>query len=94
MLYVLIFVYMIIFPITMISLLYKILDKLEKNEPEKPIIENAFKKKKHPTLGQSNYKSTLTGRKNTYAYDKYKNKEGLYEPVNPHNGIQIKKKEA
>lgn len=90
MIYLLILVYMIIFPVTTIAMLYKILDKLEK---EKANIERTQKRKTHPSIAKSNYTSVLTGRKSMPEYEKYKNKDGLYEPIKPKNGIEIKKRE-
>lgn len=90
MVYLLILVYLIVFPITMLVMLYKILDKLEK---EKANIERTDNKRKtHPTIAKASYTSPLVGR-SVAGYDKYKNKDGLYEPVRPKNGIEIKKKE-
>lgn len=90
MVYFLIAVYMILIPITIIIMLYKILDKLEKMANIKQI---ETKRRTHPGIGKSNYNSILTSRKSIPGYDKYKNKNGLYEPVTPNNGIRIKKKE-
>ncbi len=91
MFYFLILVYMILLPITIIAMLWKILDKLDK-KPQQP--ETAkIQRKTHPSVGKVSYTSPLAGRRNTSAYDKYKNKDGLYEPVMPKNGIEIKKKE-
>lgn len=91
MIYFLIIVYMLLLPITLIAMLWKILDKLDK-EPQQPV-QSQMQRRTHPAVGRTSYTSPLIGRKNTSAYDKYKNKDGLYEPVMPKNGIEIKKKE-
>ncbi len=91
MIYFLIFVYMLLLPITLLAMLWKILDKLDKEaqQPEPAKVQ----RKTHPAVGKVSYASPLAGRRTTSAYDKYKNKDGLYEPVMPKNGIEIKKKE-
>lgn len=91
MIYFLIFIYMLLFPIILIVMLWKILDKLEK-QPQQTV-QNNMQRKTHPSVGRVSYTNPLAGRKNTSAYDKYKNKDGLYEPVTPKNGVEIKKKE-
>lgn len=91
MIYLLILVYMIIFPITTIVMLYKILDKLEKEKAN--IKQTNSKRKSHPSIAKASYVSPLAGRRNIPAYDKYKNKDGLYEPVKPKSGVEIKKEE-
>ena len=93
MIYLLLFVYMLAFPIMLIVLLMKILDKLENKQEIAQTETNVVKRKMHPSIGTVNYKSQLEGRKSVIAYEKYKNKEGLYEPVKPTNGIPIKKEE-
>ena len=93
MIYLLIFVYMLAFPIIMITLLWRILDKLEDQEKMQETAQNKIQRKFHPSVGKINYSSPLVGRQSILAYDKYKNNEGLYEPVMPNNGIPIQKKE-
>ena len=87
MLYIFIIVYMLLLPITIITFLWKILDKVEdkKVEPQ----ENK-KVRRHITVGESAFENVFGGRK---AYEIYKNKDGLYEPITPSRGIQIKKTE-
>lgn len=46
-------------------------------------------KRKHSNIGQANFNNILQGRNN---YDKYKNKDGLYEPVTGKKGIELKEK--
>lgn len=93
MIYLLIFVYMLAFPIIMITLLWRILDKLENQEKMQETVQNKIQRKLHPSVGKISYSSLLAGRQSILAYDKYKNNEGLYEPVRPNNGIPIKKGE-
>lgn len=40
-------------------------------------------------IAPTDFSNVLNGR----AYDKYKNKDGLYEPVRPKGGIQLNKRE-
>lgn len=89
MLFVLIFVYLLLFPITLIILLYKILDVLEKQRKEP--FQKQRNSRKHPSIGKTSYTSPLRTRTNVY--DKYKNKEGLYEPIHPLMGVKIEKRE-
>lgn len=91
MIYFLILIYMVLLPITLIAMLWKILGKLDK--PFQEPTQNKIQRKTHPSVGKVSYASPLAGRRNTSAYDKYKNKDGLYEPVMPKNGVEIKKKE-
>jgi len=88
MLYLLMFVYMILLPITLIAFLWKILDKLERFDKRKETEPRALRK--HPSIEKSNYDNVFGGRK---AYEVYKNKQGLYEPVTPSRGVKIEKKE-
>ena len=46
-------------------------------------------KRTHSNIGQANFNNILQGRNN---YDKYKNKDGLYEPVTGKRGIELKEK--
>lgn len=45
-------------------------------------------KRTHPQISEVNFDNILTGRSDVY--NKYKNKDGLYEPVRTKNGIEIK----
>ncbi len=93
MIYLLIFVYMLAFPIFIMVLLCRILDKLENQKDIQEMKQSNIQRKSHPSVGKVNYKSPLSGRQSILAYDKYKNTDGLYEPVKPNNGIPIKKGE-
>ena len=84
---------MLAFPVIMITLLWKILSKLDNEKDLPQINSNKTKRKKHPSIGRVNYSSPISGRKSIQAYEKYKNTDGLYEPLRPHNGIPIKKEE-
>lgn len=44
--------------------------------------------RKHLAIQNSKYENSFGGR---YSYDKYKNTDGLYEPVKPSKGIELKK---
>lgn len=48
-------------------------------------------KRNHAPISQSNFSSILNGRTNVYA--KYKNEDGLYEPVQGKRGINLNKKD-
>lgn len=82
------FIYLILLPIILIVFLFKILKQLEKLNKK----ENAETKviRKHPSIEKSNYDNAFGGRK---AYEIYKNRDGLYEPITPSRGIKIKKEE-
>ncbi len=86
--FIFIIAYIFLLPITIIAFLWQILDKVS----EKPINETITKKqnRQHPSIKKSNYNNAFGGRK---AYDIYKNKDGLYEPVTPSRGMKIEKKE-
>ena len=88
MIYLFMVIYMIILPILYITLLYKILNKLDKIKNEN--VKESKITRTHPTIEKSNYNNAFGGRK---AYEIYKNKDGLYEPVQPSRGIKIKKEE-
>lgn len=96
MLYVLIFVYMIMFPAAVILMLMKILDIVEDISKNKDINNNKsiLAQRKHTNIGSSNYSSVFSKRNTVkYNYDDYKNTKGLYEPVTPHKpGVKIHKK--
>lgn len=82
------FIYLISLPIILIVFLFKILKQLEKLNKK----ENTETKviRKHPSIEKSNYDNAFGGRK---AYEIYKNRDGLYEPITPSRGIKIKKEE-
>ena len=83
-------IYLIIVSLGIMNILYKILNEIQTyRREEKPKITKATRK--HSSIESSNYSNSFGGRK---AYEIYKNKDGLYEPVTPSKGIQIKKKEA
>lgn len=92
MIYFIIIVYMLLLPVTIIAMLWKILDTVEKLRKENRQEENeeAKRKRKHLSVGQSDFDNAFGGRK---AYSMFKNQNGLYEPVIPSRGIEIKKKE-
>lgn len=85
-------VYFTVFPIAVIWYLYKmsntfekIKEKLDEKQPEAEV-----KRRIHGNIGKSDYDNAFGGRK---AYEIYKNQDGLYEPVIPSKGIELKKKE-
>lgn len=96
-LFILILIYMIMFPLTVILMLMKILDIVEEMNKNKDINNNksVLAKRKHTNIGSSNYNSVFNKRDNVkYNYDDYKNTKGLYEPVTPHKpGVKVHKKE-
>lgn len=89
MIYLALFFYMALFPTVFGVLLYRILIKLDdlKKEQHK---ENQQTKRIHSKIKTSNYNNSFGNRN---SYDIYKNKDGLYEPQKPHQGIELKKKE-
>lgn len=90
--YFFIIVYMLLLPVTIIAMLWKILDTVEelREENSKENKEESKPKRKHLSVGQSDFDNAFGGRK---AYSMFKNQNGLYEPVTPSKGIEIKKKE-
>lgn len=48
--------------------------------------------RKHPNISKAKFDNVLKGRTNVY--DKYKNKDGLYEPVTSKNGIELKNRKG
>lgn len=96
--YGLIIIYLFILPATFIVLLWKILNIAEDLKASEELRtlnaqkeeKNTIKLRKHSSIGKSNYDSSFGGRK---AYEIYKNTNGLYEPVTPSKGIDLKKKE-
>lgn len=81
-------VYMLLLPITLIAFLWKILDKIDELQ-ETTKKQEIVSKRTHPVMQKSNYDNAFGGRK---AYDIYKNKDGLYEPITPSKGIRLEKK--
>lgn len=63
----------------------KELMKQNKDNSEK---KNTYRE--HSPMSKTNFANILKGR--TDAYQKYKNKDGLYEPVTPKGGIELKDK--
>lgn len=97
MLYILILIYMIIFPAIVLLMLMKILDIVEdlSNNEKAKTNKNILSKRQHTNIGSSNYSNVFNKRNAIkYNYDKYKNNKGLYEPVTPHKpGVKINEKE-
>lgn len=87
MIYILIFIYMFLIPITIIGLLLKIITMLEKKTTE--VVETKIKRI-HPTIRKTDYQNNFNGKT---AYEIYKNKQGLYEPITPSKGIELRKEE-
>ena len=44
-------------------------------------------KRVHSSISQAKFDNVLQGRQ---SYQKYENRDGLYEPIKPKNGIEIK----
>ncbi len=86
---VLLIIYLAIFDVITIAniiTIFYFVRKIERNEKEQ---KNVVKKaRRHPSVKTSNYNSSY----NTRGYDRYKNKDGLYEPQKPHQGIELKAK--
>ena len=49
--------------------------------------ENKTAKRVHSSISQAKFDNVLQGRQ---SYKKYENRDGLYEPIKPKNGIEIK----
>ena len=91
MIYFLIILYMFLIPATVIFSLMKIIDILElkQKQEEKPKESSIQKRRAHKKIALSDYGNSFNKRTNTYDYSEYKNKKGLYEPVQPHRGIKL-----
>lgn len=93
MIYFLIILYMFLIPATIIFCLIKIIDILElkQKQEEKPKEKESSiqKRRTHKKIALSDYGNSFSKRTNTYDYSEYKNKKGLYEPVQPHRGIKL-----
>ena len=62
----------------------ELLKQIKENKPET--------NRKHPNISKAKFDNVLKGRTNVY--DKYKNKDGLYEPVTSKNGIELKNRKG
>jgi len=74
--------------VIMIKLNKNIRELLKQSKEE----EKKETKRTHPTISKAKFDNVLLGRTNVY--DKYKNKDGLYEPVITKNGIEIKSRKG
>ncbi len=86
---VLLIIYLAIFDVMTLANIIMILyfvKKIEKKEAEQKKVAKATRR--HTSVKTSNYNNSY----NTRGYDRYKNKDGLYEPQKPHQGIEIKAK--
>lgn len=88
MIYLLILIYMILLPATILVMLYNIINELDKikTEPKQTQIKSVLKRRKHTNIKASNYANTFNKR-----YEDYTNNKGLYEPQTPHRGVKIEK---
>ncbi|MBR0428233.1 MAG: hypothetical protein IJK18_08570 [Clostridia bacterium] len=86
---VLLIIYLAIFDVMTIANIITILyfvKRFEKKEQEQMKVAKATRR--HTSVKTSNYNNSY----NTRGYDRYKNKDGLYEPQKPHQGIELKAK--
>lgn len=86
---VLLIIYLAIFDVMTIANIITILyfvKRFEKKEQEQ--MKAAKATRRHTSVKTSNYNNSY----NTRGYDRYKNKDGLYEPQKPHQGIELKAK--
>lgn len=95
--FILIFVYMILLPLSVIIMLIKIredIEKLQESKEVKPNKNRIAERRRHTSIGTANYNSVFNRRDNAKEYDIYKNNNKLYEPVTPHKpGVKIHEKE-
>lgn len=94
--FIIIFIYMILFPVTTIVTLFKILEGIEelKEKETKKSKNKIVERREHSSIGSTNYKSVFNRRNSIRDYDIYKNGNKLYEPVTPHKpGVKIHEKE-
>lgn len=66
------------------NLIKELIEQINSNKDKK----NTYRE--HKAISKSNFASILQGRTNAYA--KYQNKDGLYEPIKPKAGIELKNK--
>lgn len=86
---VLLIIYLAIFDVMTIANIITIMyfvKRFEKREQEQMKVAKATRR--HTSVKTSNYNNSY----NTRGYDRYKNKDGLYEPQKPHQGIELKAK--
>lgn len=86
----------ILFSLSLIVLLILNIYELQtleeiKNNKQEEVKHKQFKRE-HTNISKTDFGSILKGR--TDAYAKYKNSDGLYEPVRTKNGIELKKREV
>lgn len=96
MIYVLISLYLILFPFSVLALLIEILSKLS-NEKKQQVINTPDRaQRKHSNIKRTDYTNVFSRRGEPiikYKYDEYKNQRGLYEPVIPTKGIKLSNKD-
>ncbi len=93
MIYILILVYLIILPITILTMLYKILYQLEnKNNVQEQKMSVIARRNRHNNIQTNDYNNVFNNRTE---YQDYQNKKGLYEPIlKPHKpGKKIEKED-
>ena len=92
MIYLLIVIYMLLLPITILAMLYTIITMLEKmqeqQEETKTSNKSVLSKRRHTNIKKSDYANVFNNRNK---YKDYETNKGLYEPVTPHKGVAIKK---
>lgn len=93
MIYLLIVIYMLLLPITILAMLYTIITMLEKmqdrqEEQTKTGNKSVLSKRRHTNIKKSDYANVFNNRNK---YKDYETNKGLYEPVTPHKGVAIKK---
>lgn len=92
MIYLLIVIYMLLLPITILAMLYTIITMLEKmqeqQEETKTGNKSVLSKRRHTNIKKSDYANVFNNRNK---YKDYETNKGLYEPVTPHKGVAIKK---
>lgn len=91
MIYYIILLYTIIFPIILSVMLYKIIKILKKivKKDDNKKNKSVMSKRTHTNIGKNDYSKVFNVRKN--AYEDYKTNKGLYEPVTPHKGVKLGK---
>ena len=84
-----IMIYMFLLPGAIIIMLYKIISSLEDLKESNEEIKSK-QMRTHPKINKS-YDNAFGGK--ATGYELYMNKNGLYEPIKPSKGIELKKKE-
>ena len=72
---------------------YKAVTELKEVQKQEQEPKKGTTARTHTSIEGNNYNGILNARGETKGYEVFKNKNGLYEPVRPSQGIRIEKPE-